>query len=158
MHTKAEYMPYINVALRDLGIPESFKFRITFETDKQMNGLGGQVISWIGLKRQLHMRINAELSHVRTLEVILHELKHVEQRYNGRLRDLRNGVVLWYNTPMNIIVTNSDEVSSSEEYYNQPWEVEARTYEDARVRLFPGNKRLGRASDGTRFFKVTNRW
>lgn len=71
------------------------------------------------LPRCFGVTMNISATHEQMIYIMAHELVHVEQMSQNRLKMLEQGIVKYDG------IIYSDPVSSNEEYESLPWEVEA---------------------------------
>lgn len=167
--TFRKYQPFIEVIRRDLNIPADLEILITFRpfTGRAVGGFarmdGNRAI----------IQLNNRASHSWTVGALMHELKHVQQYVQNRLmwewvpaertktgRKARNTgkwMQKWEGKLYNHYGA-SRNAQKNAKYQNQPWEVEAYTYENDKYRLFPGlqvqtRTLVGTSRDGTKFYK-----
>lgn len=78
------------------------------------------------------MSLEGRLNRTDTKRILAHELGHINQFAEGRLIAGR-GKFFWKRQNKMISYSASEEVY--EEYYNRPWEVEARSIAEAFLKL-----------------------
>ncbi len=166
--TLAKYQPYIDIIRKDLGIPDDLQITFKF---RPFRGATGGYANW----PQRHIELSNLGNHEWTVQSLMHEYKHIQQYYQGRLdwtwipeKHHRSGrrvantgkwMQLW-NGKLMTPYGASNNPQINRRYRNLPWEKEAYTYQDQMQRLFPNgelpSKRtlIGTASDGTAFYKV----
>lgn len=156
--TLRKYQPYIDVIMDDLGLTGKVEIDFVFGSwrskggDARMYNCGLPQIE-NGLPRGL-VRVDKCCSRLLTLEILMHELKHIQQYISGRL----SINVVWEHVitkrgalksvPYRMwdgVKTQHHKLSMSKgypnsEYLNLPWEQDARTYEKEVTRLFPNYK------------------
>lgn len=150
--TWTKYAPYIKIIRKALDIPDTVEFNVIFNSahiyrrgsafyDKKTNS--GDIKVYKGL------------SHIDTLRTLMHEIKHVQQYYTGRLKGV--GVYAeWENQPAVIYSTSG---KNYKKYRNSAWEIEARAFEELVVELFPEGKILNNRQqigkiNGVTFYRI----
>lgn len=180
--TYTKYKPYIKVIMDDLGITDKVDVDFIFSTWQRKGG-DAKLYSWdqIEGKFQGRVRIDKRGTHAWIIEALMHELKHIEQYISGRL----SWNVTWKqevtkrgkvdNIPYrhwNGVLTRQYKLMPNKqgrantEYLNNPWELEARDYEQEsnRLRLFTKNqlpkakttKELVGVVGSVKFFKIAS--
>ena len=74
-----------------------------------------------------NIRLRSNLDNVDLISTLAHELMHVAQYADGRLRS-KPGVFVWKKDKKDYKYENIEK--TFEEYLNWPWEVEARQFEN----------------------------
>lgn len=158
--TITKYRPYIKVIMDDLGLTDKVEIDFIFGTWKRKGGdaklYDGKPSKYDG-KYQGRVRIDKYGNHAWILEALMHELKHIQQYVTGRLS---------WNVTWKTEVSKRGKYTSvpyrkwdgkltrqyklmpnksgnpNPEYLNNPWEIDARDYEQEsnRLRLFPNNE------------------
>ena len=107
-----------NIKFNDFDIPESTEIHI--RPIKQSSSRGGTTFGRANYNK-IRVEIECRTRNIwQIVDTIAHELTHIEQFYKGRLDwDFRDNVWLWKNASFRVS-------RSQEEYWNEPWEVEAR--------------------------------
>ncbi len=151
--TYNNYEKYINVIMEDLGLPkDKVIIKWVFRKYKSM---GGDAILYntVGKngERYGRVRIDNRQTHKDTLKIIMHELRHIQQFYSGKLSKGNNHEIITARGKVKYIfgrewdnvwykhVKLSRSGQGSPEYYALPWEKDARFYEKDVNRLFPKN-------------------
>jgi hypothetical protein len=100
------------VTIRDVPeqIVESFKKQNDMDLGASIVGTDDQYIIYIN-----------EMSRITSTKILAHELIHLEQYDSGRLRVIKNGVVIWEGKEMNVLDIP---------YNDRPWEREAFKRQD----------------------------
>lgn len=148
--TLSVYQPYIDIICKDLGIPSlkqlcivvKFNNKYVYQTgeayyDKQFN--------------HGYIEVYKKASKAETLRILLHELKHIQQYYTGKLKLGKGYTDLWEDQPI---------ISFKKRDMDTPWEIEAFSYEDELYRLFPGLKLpdmreyIGSNNHGSKFYRI----
>lgn len=151
--TYTKYKPYIDVVMDDLGLTDKVRLEWVFGTWQKMDG---DAILYIpesdDNKRFGIVRIDKCNSHIRTLETIMHELKHIQQYNTNRLKPAKYELYTtnrktqkyaWFIEWLDVkykFQGVSRNAQKRDKYFNQPWEKEAYAYQDEHKRLFSGGK------------------
>jgi len=130
--TLTKYQPYIDVIRKDLKIPDDVYVEVKFAN---LRGSKEGDCTYYH-KRYLEVRVSKFLSHKNILGVLMHEFRHVYQRINNQLVFVKRGKELWNNKEF----AQYSARKNWNGYYNAPWEVDARFYEDYHTALFPNGE------------------
>jgi len=127
--TERQYRPYIDIIKKDLGIygmPIIFNFR--------------HFTKYVGCAFYDHLTSYGEVSidnrctRKRTITILMHELRHVQQFYTKRLDKWYNGYGYWEGVRYKVTNSRNQFIASYNEF---PWEIDAVNYEREAIRLFP---------------------
>lgn len=147
--TLKQYQPYIDVIMADLGL--TGKVNIVWEFGSWRT-MGGDAILYAPMangERYGRIRMEKTAPKQWTIKSIMHELKHIQQYYEGRLgRAYPETKITKRGTPKIVWKTKwmdqafefygvSKNPRIQTKYLNQPWEVEAYAYQEEIDRLFP---------------------
>jgi hypothetical protein len=155
--TQRRYQPYIDIIRRDLSLPDTLYIDFTFYPYKLKGGSAYYV-----RENYAEVCIQSNASHHWTISALMHELKHVEQMYNGRLKIFLNNdgtdwITTWFDVEMPWYDTTAKLKNPEirDKYRNSPWEVEASAYEEQIERLFPNDRyaKLVASSKTIRMYK-----
>lgn len=166
--TLSKYRPYIEVICRDLNLPADLFIDFKFAS---FNGVVGGYAQWRDTWAVI--RLHNAGGHQWTVKAIMHELKHVQQYYtkrldwqyvpaqyddNGKKRYNTGKWMQLWDGELYSAYRSSKNNKIQKLYLQQPWEIEARVYEQEVEHLFPfyqiRRQYLGKASDGVKFYKT----
>ena len=129
-YTRA-YMPVIRRILEDLKIDMPYSLQWNYSRSYQGAQIEGR-----------NVRIRKNMGPYRTIEVLMHELRHQYQEDNGLYQNIGTEVIdgkskfiaLWKGERY---VFHEWSLKNKEAYYSNPWEIDAREYESTMSILFP---------------------
>ncbi len=134
---KHVYQPYVDHARTFFDIPDGVYIDFGFGRYTYKGGYAKMY------SMEYHeIRLDKRGGHAWILEAILHELKHVEQKVTKRYTpgNSRN-TVIWEGKEMPFynLTTNKNKRGNRQNYWNAPWEVEARQAEKLAKKIFPND-------------------
>lgn len=157
--TLRTYQPYIDAIRKDLNIPDNYYVNVRFTILRNKGGYASEN----------EVVIDKRYSKEWTIEALMHEFRHIQQRVSGRYVSTyvktKHGrykyVILWDGVEYeyyNIVLARRK--GNIKLYYDRPWEIDARVYEKEIDRLFPNLEipsprvYVGTTKSGTKFYKM----
>lgn len=146
--TQRKYQAYIDIIMEDLGLTGKVFIDWSFKPLRKISGNAILYGNTDDLMRYGEITIASRNSHRYTLLTIMHELKHIQQYYTGRLQnsdgEWNKKKTKWLHFSLwdgeRVRDYSNARPAQKKEfkgYLDSPWEVDARAYEDQLERLFP---------------------
>lgn len=135
--TVAKYQPYLDHARKFFKIPEDVFIELRFAFFKHKGGHARYYNM-----RYFEIALVKDGTHSWILQAILHELKHVEQRVTGRYVSIgRLDKIKWEGEEYGFytLTRNKNKKNNRKNYFESPWEIEAREAEEMATIVFPND-------------------
>lgn len=165
--TLTKYQPYIDIIRKDLGLPDDLIITIKFRPFR------GRAVGGYANWPNRHIELNNQSTHEWTISALMHEFKHIQQYYTGKLdwiwitaeytkagckvRNTGKWMQLWKGQLMTPLGASVNPQLNAR-YRQLPWEREAYAYQDEIRRLFPrltvSKKLIGISRYGTKFYRI----
>lgn len=116
---------------------EYLEFHIKFVPNlNKEEKLHGEIRSTVGKPRKFHIRIAADISLRLQLITLAHEMAHAKQYAYGEMREVGKQWTRWNGKLL-------QETDSN--YWNRPWEVDARGWETGLYAQYKSHKKQNRS-------------